>query len=87
MRFETGAPRGTWEFRRNLTIRTLQFCAAVVLLCILSPFVNHEIAQTAVTSSFTLAGAVVMSYLGAAVANDHLQRPRSPKLAKDEEIG
>lgn len=92
-----GLPRGTWDFRRKMSVRTLQFCAGIILVSLLSPFVNPDIAKTAIVSAFTLAGTIVGAYLGVATVNDHLSRPRPavplaptgrpPVAARDEEIG
>lgn len=93
---KTDYPRGTWDFRRRMSVRTLQFCAVIIVMSLLSPFVNADIAKTAIVSAFTLAGTIVGAYLGVATANDYLSRPRPtvisgptkpPVTAKDEEIG
>lgn len=93
---KTDYPRGTWDFRRRMSVRTLQFCAVIIVVSLLSPFVNADIAKTAIVSAFTLAGTIVGAYLGVATANDYLSRPRSmvisgptkpPVTTKDEEIG
>ena len=90
------APRGTWDFRRAMSIRVLQFCAATVAVSVLlSGVLNADVAKTAVMSAFTLAGAVVATYLGTAVTHDYVNRPRPPTepiakppvLAKDDAIG
>lgn len=88
------APRGTWDFRRAMSIRVLQFCAATVAVSVvLSGVLNAEVAKTAVMSAFTLAGAVVATYLGTAVTHDYVNRPKPPEpivkppvLAKDEAL-
>lgn len=90
-------PRGSWDFRRRMSVRALQFCAGIIVVSLLSPFVNPDIAKTAIVSAFTLAGTIIGAYLGVATVNDHLSRPRPvattpmvvkpPVVAKDEEIG
>lgn len=56
-----------WNFRRKVVVSTLLFCAATVILCISK---ESAVAESAVTSSFTLAGAVIGSYIFGAVWND-----------------
>ena len=86
------APRGNWDFRRKLSVQTLQFCAAVVVVALLLPWIDADVAKTAVMSAFTLAGAVVGTYVTAATTHDYLHRlpapdspPKPPPVqAKDE---
>jgi hypothetical protein len=93
--FHRDAPRGTWDFRRSLAVRTLEFCAGYSgLALVLSGWIGPEVAKTAITSAFTLAGAVTATYLGAATTHDYLHRPKPevppakpPVQARDEAIG
>ncbi|HTH15738.1 MAG TPA: hypothetical protein VL974_03730 [Magnetospirillum sp.] len=59
-------------------MRTLQFCAGVVIGSLVLPWVNSEVAKTAVMSAFTLAGTVVAAYVTAATTHDYLHRATAP---------
>ena len=89
---DRAAPRGTWDFRRGLAVRGLQYCAGVVAASLLLP-INPDVAKTAITSAFTLSGAIFAAYLGAATTHDYLHRPSAdppkppPVKATDEPIG
>lgn len=93
---DLGAPRGTWDFRRRMSVQALYFCAGMAVGALVIPWINPDVAKTAITSAFMLAGAVVGAYLGVATTHDYLHRPAPapaappkppPVQAKDDEIG
>lgn len=65
-----------WKIRRRVVAITLAFCAAVVAYCV---YVNtgSRTEETAVLSSFGLAGAVIGSYIFGAVWEDTSNGVRS----------
>jgi hypothetical protein len=69
------SPRGTWDFRRQMAVRILQFCAGIVIAALVLPWVNADVAGKVVMSAFTLAGVIASAYLGAATTHDVLSRP------------
>ena len=92
-RFSLDKPRGTWDMRRQMAVRTLEYCGAFALIALVFPWIDKEVAKTGVTSAFFLAGSVVGAYLGAATTHDYLHRqpadpPKPPPVkAVDEPIG
>ena len=56
-----------WSFRRKIVISTLIFCAITVIAALTK---DTTVAEAAVSSAFTLAGAVIGSYIFGAVWHD-----------------
>ena len=90
---DKAAPRGTWDFRRGLAVRGLQYSAGVVAAALILPL-NPDVAKTAITSAYTFAGAIIAAYLGTATTSDYLHRsppadpPKPPPVkAPDGAIG
>jgi hypothetical protein len=61
---------GTWGVRRIIIITTLALCAFVVLRFTLFRADDTEVNSTLVMGAFTLAGAVIGSYVFGAVWDD-----------------
>ena len=57
-----------WGFRRRVVVATLFFCAACVIFVMV--FGSAGAGETIVSGCFTLAGAVIGSYIFGAVWND-----------------
>ncbi len=60
-----------WSFRRKVVISTLMFCALTVMISLTK---DTTVAESAVTSAFALAGAVIGSYIFGAVWNDKVDK-------------
>lgn len=65
-----------WKIRRKVVGYTLVFCAAVVAYCIYAN-TGSRTEETAVLSSYGLAGAVIGSYIFGAVWEDTSNGVRS----------
>lgn len=62
-------PKDYWLNRRKLIFRTVHYLGGIVLLALMVPYAtggDQALAQTVVTSAFTLAGAVILGYSGLA---------------------
>lgn len=59
-----------WNFRRKVVISTLLFCAFVALTALFKSTLDTDVATSALSSAFTLAGAVIGSYVFGAVWHD-----------------
>jgi len=74
------AGRPSWQNRRRVIFATLSFCALCVSYCMFSGL-DTVLYQTIVTSSFTLAGAVIGYYVaGAAWTDVSIERIKSGNL-------
>lgn len=65
----------SWRIRRRIILGTLLFCAVVVLYSVLRADDTRAILETAVVSSFSLAGTVIGAYVFGAVWDDANRRP------------
>lgn len=59
-----------WSFRRRVVVTTLLFCAFCVLWVMIRGAADPASGQTIVASAFTLATAVIGSYIFGAVWHD-----------------
>ena len=59
-----------WSFRRKVVVTTLMFCASCVAYIMVFGHSSASVGETITGSAFTLAGAVIGSYIFGAVWHD-----------------
>lgn len=70
-------PSDRWTYRRRVVFGTLLFCGAVISYVVWKD-TGSETHQSALTALATLAGSVVLAYIGAPVVDDFLHKDKQP---------